>query len=59
MIEDVSAVLSRQFDNAEVAQATALVNEFFDRDWKDRASQEKKPERAFETHPRPSRKNLH
>ena len=59
MVEDVAAILGRQFDKAEVAQVTALVNELFDRDWKEKASQEKKPERAFETYTRPSRKNLH
>jgi hypothetical protein len=31
----------------------------FDRAWKEKASQPKKPERAFETYTRPSRKNLH
>ena len=59
MIEDVAAILARQFGKEEVAQVTALVNELFDRDWKERASQQKKPERAFETYTRPSRKNLH
>ena len=59
MIEDVAAILERQFEKNEVAQVTALVNEMFDRDWKAKASQEKKPERAFETYTRPSRKNLH
>jgi hypothetical protein len=59
MVEDVAAILGRQFDKAAVAQVTALVNELFDRDWKEKASQEKKPERAFETYTRPSRKNLH
>jgi hypothetical protein len=59
MIEDVAAVLARQFGKEEVAQVTALVNELFDRDWKEKASQEKKPERAFESYTRPSRKNLH
>ena len=59
MIEDVAAILGRQFGKEEVAQATALVNELFDRDWKEKASQQKKPERAFETYTRPSRKNLH
>jgi hypothetical protein len=59
MIEDVAAILGRQFGKAEVAQVTALVNEMFDRDWKERASQAKKPERAFENYTRPSRKNLH
>jgi hypothetical protein len=59
MIEDVAAVLTRQFEAAEVARVTALVNELFDGDWKDKASQDKKPERAFETYTRPSRKNLH
>jgi hypothetical protein len=59
MLEDVAAILGRQFDKAAVAQVTALVNEMFDRDWKEKASQQKKPERAFETYTRPSRKNLH
>ena len=59
MIEDVSAILGRQFPKEQVAQVTALVNELFDRDWKEKASQQKKPERAFETYTRPSRKNLH
>ena len=59
MVEDVAAILGRQFDKTALAQVTALVNELFDRDWKEKASQQKKPERAFETAPRPSRKNLH
>jgi hypothetical protein len=59
MVEDVAAVLGRQFGKDEVAPVTTLVNEMFDRDWKNKASQEKKPERAFEAYPRPSRKNLH
>jgi hypothetical protein len=59
MVEDVAAILGRQFDKAAVAQVTALVNEMFDRDWKEKASQQKEPERAFETYTRPSRKNLH
>jgi hypothetical protein len=59
MVEDVAAILGRQFDKAAVAQVTTLVNEMFDRDWKEKASQQKKPERAFETYTRPSRKNLH
>ena len=54
-----AAVLARQFGKEELAQVMALVNELFDRDWKEKASQEKKPERAFETYTRPSRKNLH
>jgi hypothetical protein len=59
MLEDVAAILGRQFDKEKVAEATTLVNELFDRDWKERSAQPKKPERAFETYPRPSRKNLH
>lgn len=59
MIEDVAAILGRQFEKEPVAQITAMVNELFDRDWKEKASQEKKPERAFESYTRPSRKNLH
>ena len=59
MIEDVAAILARQFEKDKVAEVTALVNDLFDRDWKDKASQQKKPERAFENYTRPSRKNLH
>jgi hypothetical protein len=59
MVEDVTAILGRQFRKEEVGQVAALVNELFDRDWKEKASQQKKPERAFESYTRPSRKNLH
>jgi hypothetical protein len=59
MIEDLTAILGRQFGKEEVEQVASLVNQLFDEDWKARASQPKKPERAFETYTRPSRKNLH
>jgi hypothetical protein len=59
MIEDVSAILGRQFEKADISRVTTLLNELFDNDWKDKASQQKKPERAFESYTRPSRKNLH
>ena len=59
MIEDISALLGRQFDKNHVAEVITLVNDLFDRDWKEKASQPKKPERAFETYTRPTRKNLH
>ena len=60
MIEDVSAMLGRQFDKSGVDEALAVVNDLFDRDWKEKASQPGKPERAFETYTRtPNRKNLH
>src|SRR5216683_3765713 len=59
MIEDVAAVLARQFEKDKVGEVTALVNDLFDRDWKEKATQQKKPERAFESYTRPSRKNLH
>ena len=59
MLEDVAAILGRQFDKTQVAQVSALVNELFDRDWKERAAQPAKPERAFETYTRPARKHLH
>ena len=59
MIEDVAAILARQFDKEKVTEVTTLVNDLFDRDWKDKSSQQKKPERAFESYTRPSRKNLH
>jgi hypothetical protein len=59
MIEDVAAILARQFDKQQIAEVTTLVNDLFDRDWKDKSAQQKKPERAFENYTRPSRKNLH
>jgi len=59
MIEDISALLTRQFDQPRVNEVIALVNDLFDRDWKEKASQPQKPERAFETYTRPTRKNLH
>ncbi len=59
MIEDLAAILARQFEKDKVAEVTALVNELFDRDWKEKSAQPKKPERAFESYTRPSRKNLH
>ena len=43
----------------QTGHMTSLVNEMFERDWKEKASQQKKPERAFESYTRPSRKNLH
>jgi len=59
MLEDVTALLGRQFDKDKITEVVALVNELFERDWKDRATQPKKAERAFETYTRPGRKNLH
>jgi hypothetical protein len=59
MVEDIGAILARQFEKQQVAEVTTLVNDLFDRDWKDKSSQQKKPERAFENYTRPSRKNLH
>lgn len=62
MIEDISALLERQFDKEKSAEVAALVNQLFDRDWKDKSAtgaEKKQPERAFEYGTRPSRKNLH
>ena len=59
MLEDVAVILGRQFEKEQVAEITARVNELFDRDWKEKAAQPKKPERAFESYTKPSRKNLH
>ena len=59
MMEDVGALLGRQFDKERVAEVMALVNDLFDRDWKDKAAQPQRPERAFETYTRPARKHLH
>ena len=60
MIEDVSAMLSRQFEKSRVDEALAVVNDLFDRDWKEKENQPRKPDRAFETYTRtPNRKNLH
>ena len=59
MLEDIAALLERQFGKDAVGEVSALVNELFDRDWREKAAQPKKPERAFETYTRPTRKNLH
>ena len=63
MLEDVGALLERQFDKEKTVEVTALVNQLFDRDWKDKAAagggEKKQPERAFEYATRPGRKNLH
>jgi len=59
MVEDVGGILERQFDKAKISEVVTLVNDLFERDWKEKAAQPKKPERAFETYTRPNRKNLH
>ena len=62
MVEDVSGLLERQFGKEQSAEVAALVNQMFDRDWKEKSAAgggEKKAERAFEYSTRPSRKNLH
>jgi hypothetical protein len=59
MIEDVSALLARQFGKAQVAEVAGLIDRLFEQEWKSRGTEETKPERAFETATRPSRKHLH
>ena len=59
MIEDVTALLERQFSKERISEVVLLVNDLFDRDWKEKAAQAKPSERAFEAYTRPSRKNLH
>ncbi len=59
MIEDVSALLARQFSKERVAEVAAVVDGLFEQDWKEHAADAKKPERVFETATRPSRKHLH
>jgi hypothetical protein len=60
MLEDVTGLLERQFDKEATAEVLTLVNELFDRQWKERTAEGKQPsERAFEAYTRPSRKNLH
>jgi hypothetical protein len=59
MLEDIAAILGRQFDKEQIGEVAALVNRLFDADWKQRSEAPPKPERAFETTPRPSRKHLH
>lgn len=59
MVEDVSALLARQFGKERVAEVVSLVDRMFEEDWKEHAADAKKPERAFETATRPSRKHLH
>src|SRR6185295_15591898 len=41
MVEDVAAILARQFEKERVAEVTAIVNDLFDRDWKDKSAQQK------------------
>lgn len=59
MVEDVSALLARQFGKEQIAEVTAVLDRMFEQEWKGRAVDEKKPERAFEIATRPSRKHLH
>src|SRR5262249_2686372 len=59
LIEDGTALLSRRFATSQVAEAAVRVNRLFDENWKERAEEAKKPERAFETATRPARKHLH
>ena len=59
MLEDISSLLARQFSKERVAEVAAMVDGLFEQDWKEHASDVKKPERAFETATRPSRKHLH
>lgn len=59
MIEDVSALLGRQFSKDKVAEVVTLVNELFERDSKEKSANPVAGERAFEPYSRPSRKNLH
>lgn len=59
MIEDMTALLARQFDKEKISEVMTVVNDLFERDWKEKAAQPQAPERAFETYSRPSRKNLH
>jgi hypothetical protein len=59
MVEDISALLARQFGKEQVAEVTAVVDRLFEHEWKNRAEDSKQPERAFETATRPSRKHLH
>jgi phenylpyruvate tautomerase PptA (4-oxalocrotonate tautomerase family) len=59
MVEDIGALLGRHFGKERVAEVMVLVNDMFDRDWKEKAVEGKQPERSFEHLPRPSRKHLH
>jgi hypothetical protein len=59
MVEDVAALLGRQFTKDEIAPVTSLVSELFAKSWKERQSRPPAPERAFETYTKPSRKHLH
>ena len=45
MVEDVAGLLSRHFANPQVEQVTALVNDLFDKDWEEKASE---PEPDFQ-----------
>ena len=45
----VAAILARQFGKEQVAQVTALVNELFDRDWKEKARSRRSPSALSKT----------
>ena len=59
MVEDVTALLARQFGKEQIAEVTTLLDRLFEQDWKSRASEAQNPERPIETATRPSRKHLH
>ena len=55
----MTALLARKFSKERVADVTTLVDQMFEQDWKVRGTEAPKPERAFESATRPSRKHLH
>jgi phenylpyruvate tautomerase PptA (4-oxalocrotonate tautomerase family) len=60
MIEDVSALLARHFDDASIAQVVSVVDELFAKDWLKHGEQASTEPTTTETPlPRPSRKHLH
>lgn len=60
MIEDVTALLQRHFDEASIAQVIAVVDDLFAKDWLKRGETESAEITPTDTPPsRPSRKHLH
>ncbi len=60
MLDDVSGMLARQFGKTQIEPIIGMINELFDRDWKEKIAQPAKSERAFETYSRaPGRRHLH
>ena len=57
--EDLAALLSPHFDKARVDQVTAMVNQMFEADWKNRPTVEEQTVSAPVLQPHPRNRHLH